>query len=350
MNRETNLQFHPASFRDPEGRVFLIGERVFRTLSTTARDRMLELEGDGRLRKLIDEGVLLPCRLTSASEAGKDVRECGEIIMEHEKIPILTYPYEWSFDMLRDAALTTLDLTISCLEKGLILKDATPFNIAFHKNRMVFIDTLSIDYYREGQPWEAYSQFCREFLLPLMLTAHKGIEFQPWLRGELNGLQISALSRVFGYFDAPFRGITTHIHLQAALEKYLAKKDVSLRRNFEKVRLSKPRLLKMLRGLRRTVETMKYRPNNSLWSNYERDNSYTLEDEALKERFVRDAGTMLGSARWVDIGSNSGKYSECLSSTAKSVVGLEADPSAINAYYKRFRGVLEPFFIRWSAT
>ncbi len=185
------LDYDPGSFKDPEGRVFYVDGRVFRTLSAPALARMQRLTEAGHLRALIDSGLLLPCRLVPVGEAGPVPGEVGAEVMEHERIEVLTYAYEWSFDMLRDAALVTLDLLQACLERSLILKDATPYNVAYHENRLVFFDTLSIDDYHEGQPWEGYAQFCREFLFPLMLTAYKKLDFQTWLRGSPTGINVT---------------------------------------------------------------------------------------------------------------------------------------------------------------
>lgn len=330
-------QFVSGSFRDREGSVFTVGRRIFRTLSHEARNRFQDLEKDGRLKQLVDSGQMVSSFLTSAVEADLDPKIYGEIVMEHERLPLITYPYEWSFDMLRDAALLTLDLLESCLNMNLILKDGTPFNLTIHKNRMMFFDALSLDLYEEGRPWEGYSQFCREFLFPLMLTSYKGIEFQPWFRGSLNGIPVSTMSRIFGYLEAPFKGVFSHVHLQAMLEKYLAGKDVDVRKRFNGRGIPKKVLLKMVKKLRRLIENMKYDTSHSAWAHYERQNTYTPEEEQTKTNFIGTIMRKPSLSQWVDLGCNGGKYSSLFAPHAKTVVGLEADPSAVNAFYRRFR-------------
>jgi len=339
--------FHPASFRDPEGRVFQNGSRIFRTLSDTAALRMRSLEKNGRLEKLIATGMLIPSTLVSSSEAVLDPKQFGDVVMEHERIPLIVYPYEWSFDMLRDAALLTLDLMSACLEMDLILKDATSFNVTPYKNRMVFLDTLSLDDYREGQPWEGYSQFCREFLYPLFLTSHKGVEFQPWMRAELNGLKASTMSRIFGWLEAPFKGVLTHVHLQAFFERRFANRDIQVLSKFESRLFPKKALLRMLESIRRLVRSMKYRALDSVWDNYESDNSYSPQDEEAKKSFVMESSGQLKANTWVDIGCNAGKFSDIIAKTGsrpQTVIGLEADAAAANAFYLRFRNSTDNFF------
>lgn len=332
------LSFNPGSFRDPEGRVFSVNGRIFRTLSPAAAERMRSFEKDGRLRRLIDAGAIIPSALTTASQAGLDSHLCGNLVMEHEKIPLVTYPYEWSFDMLRDAALHTLDLLETCLDMGMMLKDATPFNLSAHKNRMVFMDTLSLDEYRDGRPWEGYSQFCREFLFPLMLTAYKRIEFQSWFRGELNGLKAPSLSQVFGYANLPSKGVWTHVHLQAFLERFLSrKKDLSVRDRFKTGSFPKKVIIRMVRKLRKIVAAMKYRAADSVWTGYEGHNTYAPEDERTKEGFVSAAARGLNGEVWADLGCNNGRYALVAARATKLVVGLDADPAAVNGFYRRIR-------------
>ncbi|OGQ38072.1 MAG: hypothetical protein A2W61_01530, partial [Deltaproteobacteria bacterium RIFCSPLOWO2_01_44_7] len=332
---DLQTSFDKGSFKDREGRVFTSGGRIFRTLSQSAFDRMEVLEKDSRLQRLIDSRALIPSHLTTAKEVGFDPKLYGEVIMEHEKVPVVTYPYEWSFDMLRDAALLTLNLLESCLEMGLILKDATPFNILLHKNKMVFIDTLSIDYYTEGRPWEGYSQFCREFLFPLMLTAYKGVEFQSWLRGELKGLKASDLSHLFSWFDNFRKGVFTHVHLQAWLERSFARKDVAIRNSFNQQNYSKGQLLRIVKNLRRIIKTMRYKPSNSEWIRYDRENPYDASEEEKKRNFVQKAFAESTLHTIVDLGSNIGQYSAETNSSIKTIIAIDKDPACINHFYHR---------------
>jgi hypothetical protein len=124
-------------------------------------------------------------------EAGRIVRteEAGEALLEHERVPFVSYPYEWTFSMLRDAALLQLELQLQALEEGLTLKDASPYNVQWRGSRPVFVDVGSFERLREGEPWAGYRQFCTLYLYPLLLQAYKGIPFQPWLRGRLDGIE-----------------------------------------------------------------------------------------------------------------------------------------------------------------
>lgn len=329
--------FHPASFRDPEGRVFIAEGRVFRTLAPAAAERMLRLEKSGRLKAFADSGFLIPSWTVASGEAGLN-GDFGAMVLEQERLPVVTYPYEWSFGMLQDAALLTLDLMEEALASGLILKDATPFNVTLRKNRMVFFDTLSLDDYKEGRPWDGYSQFCREFLFPLLLTSSTGVPFQPWMRGELSGLKAAHLSRLLG-LGRLGKGALSHVHLQAWFEKWLAKKgDVALRKKFNAQTFSKTTVLRMVRKLRKTVAALKGKTEGSLWGDYGKTHSYTPEDEKKKEDFIRAAGGLFAGKAWTDLGCNDGKYTLLAAKDGSRAVGLDLDPEAVDGFYRRIRG------------
>ncbi len=328
--------FHPGSFRDPEGRVFFHEGRVFRTLSPKAAERMKRLDADGTFKRLADQGFLVPTRVVPGAEAGLEPARFEQAVLEQEKLPLITYPYEWSFGLLKDAALFTLDFLETALGSGLTLKDATPFNVALWKNRPVFFDTLSLDIYEEGRPWDGYSQFCREFLFPLLLTSTTGIAFQPWLRGELNGLKVQDLSRLLGYGRLR-RGALTHVHIQAWLERWIAKKgDVDLRQRFNKANFSKATVLKLIGKLRKLVRGLRAPSGGTLWAGYEETHSYSAEDDRKKSDFIAAAAERENV--WIDLGCNKGRYTMVAAKEARLAVGLDLDPCAVDAFYDRIRG------------
>lgn len=114
---------------------------------------------------------------------------------------MVTYPYGWTFGMLKDAALLQLDLLESAIREGMTLKEATPYNLAFHEGRFVFMDVPSFEKPEPESHWAGYRQFCEMFLHPLMMQACKGIDFQPWLRAEIDGIRPGTAARVFGLRD-----------------------------------------------------------------------------------------------------------------------------------------------------
>ena len=171
----------PGSFRDPESRVFYAGDDVFRALSPDGLSDFEALEATG----LLDGERVVPTERAdgSANVAGFLVHEPAAIL-RHERIPFVSYPYEWTFSMLKDAALLQLDLLLAALEHDMVLKDSTPYNVQFKGAHPTFVDVGSFERRREGEPWVGYRQFCMLYLYPLLLQSAKDVPFQPWLRGS----------------------------------------------------------------------------------------------------------------------------------------------------------------------
>mgnify|MGYP003989934377 FL=1 len=157
----------PASFRDPSGFLFSHEGAVYRQVNRSYQRHYEKLIESGLYTSLLNKGWLIPHEEVShpGNEASDD---CYKILLP-EQIPYISYPYEWSFSQLKDAAKLTLEIQLEALKHGMILKDGTAYNVQFHKGKAVFIDTLSFECYEEGEPWIAYRQFCQHFLAPLAL-------------------------------------------------------------------------------------------------------------------------------------------------------------------------------------
>ena len=156
-------------------------------------------------------------REVSLDEAGFTPPEGCEVLLHHQRIPFISYPYEWCFSMLKDAARLTLDLLCEALEEKLTLRDATPYNVQWQGTRPVFIDTPSFGEARSGV-WMGYSQFCQLFLFPLMLQAYRDVDFRPWLRGSLDGIPADQCKAMMSARDLLKPGVLMHVHLHASLQ------------------------------------------------------------------------------------------------------------------------------------
>lgn len=322
------------SFRDPDGQVIQTGGRIFRVMSPGALGRMRRLEDCGLLAGLIEDGLLVPSRFVSAGDAGLDAGKFGDTVIEHDRIDPILYPYEFSFGMLRDGALLTLEILKRCLDAGFVLKDATAYNIQFHNGRMVFIDILSIDDLGDGEPWYAYAQFCREFLFPLMLTAYKGLPFQHRLQGARAGVAPADIAPMFGWRDNIKTGVFRHLKLQARMEKGFKDRDVALKSKFSDAGLGKALIVALADNLEKTIKALPDEGDATHWQDYAASNTYSAEDEARKDAFVRGALEALKPARVVDIGANTGHYSGIAAETAAAVYALDSDASSVDRIYR----------------
>tara|TARA_B110000971_G_scaffold139393_1_gene142531 strand:- start:562 stop:1182 length:621 start_codon:yes stop_codon:yes gene_type:complete len=204
------------------------------------------------------------------------------LILEREKIPYISYPYEWSFSQLRDAAIFHLDFHLFLLENDATLIDASAYNVQFIGSKLKFIDVLSIQKYNEGECWTGHKQFCENFLNPLILKSKKGIKFNSWFKGNLEEIETNELNNLLSVFDKLSYNIFVHVYLLNKLEeKYTSKKTLKpIVKSQNKI--SKKNLIAILCQLRKFILKLKDQKSFSTWDGYSANNSYSSEDEKKK--------------------------------------------------------------------
>jgi hypothetical protein len=308
----------PASFRDPEARVVYSSDgEVLRELSSRAREDWEVLERARFFRRALDEGRIVA---TEEIEPG---------VLRHERLPFVSYPYEWPFEMLRAAALLELELLDEALSEGFVLKDGSPFNIQWRGTEPVFVDVGSFERLREGEPWAGYRQFCTLFLYPLMLQAYRGVAPQPWLRGSLEGIEPREARALLPRFR---RGVFTHVVLHDRLEAKHADRRRDVRSELKAAGFKKELIQANVRRLRRLVERLSPSRVRSEWAGYREAAPYTDEDAQRKERFVREAGR--AQLAW-DLGANDGRFSRALE--AGYVLAVDGDERVAGELYAALR-------------
>ena len=337
----TSLVLEPGSFRDWDARVFLGGDRVYRALS---EDGAADWEALGASR-LFDE-YTGSGELVATEPAGEDILD--EIrrldpgggwvgALSHERLPFVSYPYEWSFSMLQDAALLQLRLVSAALAEGLMVKDATPYNVQWRGAQPVFVDVGSFERAREGEPWVGYRQFCMLFLYPLLLEAYRGVAFQPWLRGSVDGISPTDFRALFTRRDAFRRGMLRHVFLHAGLERRYADRGSDVRGDLEKAGFDRKLVAATVENVAALVRGLRPRPGASTWSEYDQTCSYLDAETAAKEDFVR---RVVGQRRrgliW-DLGCNEGRFSRIAAEGANLVVAADSDRAVVDRLYLSLR-------------
>ncbi len=325
------------SFRDPDSHVFYVGGEVRRALSErgladwealAATELFRDGVAAGRLiaTERIAEPDGLPAELDPASVAA---------VLRHERIPVVSYPYEWPFGMLRDAALLELDLLLAALDEGLALKDASPYNVQWRGAKPVFVDVGSFERLREGEPWAGYRQFCMLALYPLLLQAYKHVPFQPWLRGSLEGIEPAQMRALMGFRDRFRRGVLTNVVLHAKLEGRYADREV--KSDLKRAGFHADLIRANARKLRKLVERLRWEPERTAWSGYGEANPYDEADAAAKEAFVRaSAGLRRRRLLW-DLGCNDGRYTRIAAADADYAVAIDADVAVVEALFRELR-------------
>ena len=333
------MEFDPASFKDPAGRVFHHRGSVCRTLTEQARRDFQSASDSGLIDALVKNQLLVPTELVPADSLGLATSEAGAFVLKQPRIPVVTYPYEWSFEMLRDAALVTLRTIDRALAEGFVLKDATSFNILFDGNLPKLVDAPSIEPYRDGDVWAGYGQFCRCFLFPLLVSAYRETDLQAMLRGVFGELPAREAAKMLRLRDYPKPGVLKDVLLQARLDRGYARSGATVKSVTSGQRYPKALLVANVRRLLKVIDELRAPSLTGEWSCYDSFHTYTDSDRSSKSAFVERALTGSGASRVVDLGCNTGDYSQVALRSGASVVSIDIDSGAIDRLY---RGLAAP--------
>ena len=331
------VRFDAGSFRDPDTRVFHYDGSVYRCLSARALADWQQLAGTDFYARFSADRRVIPTRQITDSEALPPLDGRWAAVLEHERLPFVSYPYEWSFGMLKDAALLQLDLTRAALDEDMTLKDATAFNVQWLGAQPTFIDIGSFTAYAAGEPWAGYRQFCETFFYPLLLQAYRGVPFHSWLRGSLEGITAEQCSALLSGRDLLRRGVLAHVYLQAKAQARYDDTPGNVRQELRAAGFGAALIMHNIDRLRKTVERLRWDAGRSTWSEYQREHSYDDADLQRKTEFV---GRVLARCRWPlvwDIGCNTGNYSRMAAKHAEYVLALDADHLVVERLYQALK-------------
>lgn len=315
-----------SSFRDPSGFIFTRGGVHYRQVNLSYRDNYKFLKTSGLCQDLTKAGLMV-----SYDEVNIDppVPKSAYVVIKPQAIPFISYPYEWCFSQLRDAALLTLIVQKRALDHGMILKDASAFNIQFTGCKPIFIDTLSFMVYREGHPWVAYQQFCQHFLAPLALMSYCDFRLGQLLRIHIDGIPLDLASRLLPRKSWLSLGLSAHIHAHAKSQKRYA----AAQRKYDERAVSKRGLLGLLDNLEATIKRLKWSSGDTVWRQYYEDTNYDEHALAHKMSLVKNFLEMTRSATVWDLGANVGLFSRIASDLGAYTIALDYDPAVVEKNY-----------------
>jgi hypothetical protein len=322
------------SFRDPSGIVFSRNEVIYRQVNKSYEQQFRELNASGLYSSLVEKGWLISHVETDEPFAFEN----GLLVIKPIRIPFVSYPYEWSFSAYKDAALLTLMIHRHALEHGMVLKDASAYNVQFISGRPVFIDTLSFDTYQEGLPWVAYGQFCRHFIAPLLLMANVDIRLNRMMSTFIDGIPLDLCARLLGRKGGFFS--KQHIHWHASsIRKYSdTKNQIEMEKTKQKISLSLKSQLNLIDSMIISLEKIQPAHQNTEWANYTVLTSYSEDGSASKQSIVsRFLADIAPKMVW-DLGSNDGAYSLLAESIGATTIAFDADPIAVDRCYVSTRG------------
>jgi len=319
-----------SSFRDPSGFIFIRDNEIYRQVNLPYQQDYDLLINSGLYKALIDEELIIP---HEEKEIAEEVPGSVYKIIKPEPIPFISYPYEWSFSQLKDAALTTLNIQKRALEYGMSLKDSSAYNIQFRNCKPIFIDTLSFEVYKEGLPWTAYRQFCQHFLAPLALMALKDVRLNQLLKSYIDGIPLDLVSHLLpssSYFRYP---ILLHIHLHAKSQKHYANKSIPKSNGQIKRKISKHAFLGLIDSLETGVKNLKYKLQETEWGEYYDNTNYSDEAFDHKKRLIEEYTEMVKPNFVWDLGANEGVFSRIISNKNIPTISFDIDPVAVEKNY-----------------
>ena len=318
----------PGSFRDPAGFVFERDGILYRQVDRSFGDRFDRFRDSGLLNELVETGLLVPHEDADPSLAAAPG---AHAILRPQRVPFVSYPYEWCFGQLRDAALATLATQRTAMARGFTLRDASAFNVQFLRGRPVLIDVLSFEPIRPGEPWAAYGQFCRHFLAPLALMATRDARLGSLLATHLDGIPLDLAAVLLPRRARLRAGLMLHLTAHARSERRRARPDGPARaRTF-----SERAFRGLIESLESAVRRLEWDPPVTAWSDYYAG-GHAYSEQALrrKEELVRKLLEEAAPATVWDLGANTGRFSRIAAHTGAFTVAIDSDPAAVEAAYR----------------
>lgn len=328
--KKGSLQLEASSFRDPSGYLFYEKGTLYRQVNKAYKSNYLLLKSSGLYDHLTRENLLVrhdevKRRSSRATNAFK--------VIKPELIDFVSYPYEWSFSELKDAALITLRINQIALEHGMSLKDASVYNIQFLRGKPIMIDTLSFEKYQENRPWVAYRQFCQHFLAPLALMAYTDIRLKNLLRVYIDGIPLDLAAKLLPKITYTNLGIFTHIKLHARFQqKYAGNTQRS--QTIDKS-MNRTAMLGLIDNLMSTIGklTWKYVSGDSEWGDYYNKTNYTNKAFDHKKKVISGWIKKIRPKSIWDLGANDGAFSRIASNMDIPTVAFDIDQIAVEKNY-----------------
>lgn len=323
---ECNPKKEPGSFRDPSGFLFWHDENLYRQVNHSYKASYDQLMGCGLYGALVEKKLLIPHQeiedfQNNSSNAYK--------ILQPVLLPFISYPYEWCFSQLKDAALLTLAIQKTALEFGMSLKDCSAYNIQFYKGNPILIDTLSFEPYAKGQPWVAYRQFCQHFLAPLALMSYTDIRLNNFFRIYIDGVPLDLASRLLPIRTWLRFSLLVHLHLHAKSQLHYGQKTIKTKkRNFSRHAFSG-----LIDNLETIIKKLKWEPFGTEWGEYYNDINYSDKAFQHKYKLISEFLEYTHPQDVWDLGANVGFFSALAGKQGIPTVAFDIDHAAVEKLY-----------------
>lgn len=319
-----------ASFRDPSGFVFRQDGEIYRAINQVYKKDYDHLKKSGLYSRLVKENLLVKHREVAAKNQGGVYK-----IIKPELVKNIIYPYEWSFNQLKDVALQALRIQQISLKYGMSLKDCSAYNFQFVNMSPLLIDSLSFEKSSEGKPWTAYKQFCQHFLAPLALAYYCDQRLSNLLKHYLDGIPLDLASNLLPkstYLKIP---LLFNLHLHAKSQNIFSKKKQLGRvKSFSDKTMSANSIQALIDNLEAAIKSLSWKEKDSFWKDYYQDNSYSGTSFSHKKKIVSSFLNVSKKSKTVlDLGSNQGIFSFLAVEQGFETIALDYDHACIDRIY-----------------
>ena len=314
-----------SSFRDPSGFLFYQNGVLYRQINKSYKDNYEFFMKSGLYENLVEKGLLISHVETDIAKKTDD----GFKVIKPDLIPFVSYPYEWSFSQLKNAALVTIEIQKIAMKYDMMLKDASSYNIQFKGNKPIFVDTLSFEKYKEGKTWKAYRQFCQHFFSPLALMSNKDIRLGQLLKIYIDGIPLDLTSKLLPMRTRTVFSLLSHIHAHAKSQKHYEGKEI----NVKKIKIGRRSLEGLIESLHSGIKKMNWSQEDTEWGNYYSDTNYS--DTAFEEKkniILEFLKNFKPEMVW-DLGANTGLFSRISSNMGIDTISFDLDPAAVEKNY-----------------
>jgi hypothetical protein len=309
------------SFRDPSGHVFRRDGRILRQVNHAYAAEYERLTGSGLYAALVERALLVSHQEVPEPPDTDDAFR----VLAPEPIPFVSYPFEWAFSQLKSAALTTLTIQRIAVEHGMVLKDASAYNIQFVGSRPVLIDTLSFEQWTEGTPWVAYRQFCQHFLGPLALMSATDVRLGAMSRLFIDGPPLDLVTQLLPLTSKFHPSLLVHLHLHAKAQTRQSSAAIATR---TPTTFTRRAMLGLIEHLESAVARLTYSPTGTTWADYYANTNYTDAAMAEKHRLVAGMVNQSRASTTWDLGANTGVFSRLAADAGAYTLAIDGDPAA----------------------
>ncbi len=321
-----------SSFRDPDSSLYYDSSYYYRHISPEYEKHYTHFINSGLKERLLKEGFILPFLEIIGDTSDSDVTSR---VLRTDILPFVSYPYEWSFNQFKEAALLTLKINQIALEYDMILKDASMFNVQFIGCKPVFIDLASFEVYEQDKPWNAYYQFCRHFYGPLFLAAKRNIILPKLLQYFIDGIPLKEAVSLCSWNNFLNTGAFLHLYLHAKGEGKIVKDSKG------KI-VVKKQLSNIFTHLESTITNLTIKQKQTVWDNYNQNNNYKIESQQHKVQIIKGFLNQIDGEKALDIGANDGLYSQLLADRGMYTLVVDIDELAVDRAFKSQHDLIHP--------